>query len=153
MDKGLMVKFANESRLQVSAPIEDFANMVFEAGRKYGVYQALRQADSSWTNLDECGVHSLSASIGDLLTRIVHRINEIKSLHVSMVEERLALAIVGRCAAEEHLAEAKEALKRADICEKVANGEVAVLEQMLKEIKLWKRHACTSLPIPCSRTS
>lgn len=135
MDKTLLVKLATESRLQVHAPIEDFANMVFEAGRKYGVYQALRQADSSWTNLDECGVHSLSASTGDLLMRIVHRIDEIKSLYVVMVEERLASAIVGRHAAEEHLAEAKEALKNADICEKVAHREVAVLEQMLKELK------------------
>ncbi len=109
------------------------------------VHQALRgtrffvdQAFLFGTNSAPTMAFGASTSQGPELTRrfIVHRIDEIKSLHVAMVrKERLASAIVGRHAAEEHLAEAKEALRNADICEKVANGEVAMLEQLLKELE------------------
>lgn len=135
MDKGLMVDIANRHDVHLDTRTRAFASDIFEAGQKNGFYHVLRLTDDGWADLDDVAVNDLSYNRVSILDLIAQKFKEAKVAYVTMIEERLALAIVGRHAAEEHLAEAKEALKHADICEKVAHGEVAVLEQMLKELK------------------
>lgn len=73
MDQNLVIKLANESRLQCSAPIQDLAKAAFEAGQKNGFYQVLHLIGDGWADLDDVAVNDLSYNRAMLLDMIVDK--------------------------------------------------------------------------------
>lgn len=73
MDQNLVIKLANESRLQANAPIQDLAKAAFEAGQKNGFYQVLRLIGDGWADLDDVAVNDLSYNRVMLLDMIVDK--------------------------------------------------------------------------------
>jgi hypothetical protein len=103
-------------------------------GMKVGAYLALRRVDLMTGCLSHEEIYCLGGTTEDILDK-VEKYAGTKGVDIeSVLKEKLASAILGRHEAERHLAEAKEALKNADIREKVAYSEVNTLERLLKEL-------------------
>jgi hypothetical protein len=133
MDQNLVVKLANESRLQCSAPIQDLAKAAFEAGQKNGFYQVLHLIGDGWADLDDVAVNDLSYNRALLLDMIVDKFkgtslaafirNRLEELKERDAKAKAELNEINRRREEIH--------KIMEKCE----DESEVLSELLKEIE------------------
>lgn len=137
MDNGtlsLFVKLARQHGVILTEHMKGFAQTIFEAGQKNGVYQAMLAMDDDRASLDDISIDELSHGRADLILLISHKFKshekEIEAILKEKLQESMASQMIGLGMIEK----AKEALDEAYLGHRVSCRETEILKDMMKEL-------------------